>query len=152
MRRSGSSPLMTGIITIGLLCSCSGQHSFSSAPPTSSYIPATTNRSAAVKPATLRVTDLDGGAEAIGTQDHALPIVNGSRLRISLTGDNVVSAAVEAGDSSASLEPAGEGKWTAVIRYVDSSNPPVQDPVLEVKMQTSTGKRVFRIPVAELHQ
>jgi hypothetical protein len=154
MRRLGSPFKIAGILSLALmsLCSCSGHHSFPTEPSAGSYIPATTNDDAAVKRTTLRVTDLDGDVEASGTQDRALPIVNGSRLRISLTGDNVLSAAVEAGDSSARLEPAGDGRWTAVIRYLDSSNPPAQNPFLEVQMQTSAGGRAFRIPVTELHQ
>jgi hypothetical protein len=99
----------------------------------------------------LRIKDLDGGAEASGTQTRALPIVNGSRLRITLTGDSVVSAAVQAGDSSATLEPTGEGQWSATLRFVDTSNPPVQNPTVEVKMQSGAGQRTFRIPVLELH-
>lgn len=151
-------------VTFGLifLCACSGHQSISSTPANDGYLPAApatqsssnhaTAKAAAAKPATLRVTDLDGGAEASGSQSKALPIVNGSQLRISLTGNSVTSATVEAGDSSAVLEPTGEGQWTAVIRYVDTSNPPVENPVLEVKMQTSAGQRTFRIPVLELHQ
>jgi hypothetical protein len=145
---------IAGIFALGIvfLSSCTGHQSFSTMPAASAYIPPANARDRAAKTITLHVTDLDGGAEASETQTHALTIVNGSRLRIALTGGNVTSAAVEAGDSSATLQPTGEGQWTATIRYIDSSNPPVQNPILEVNMQTAAGHRTLRIPVIELHE
>jgi hypothetical protein len=154
MARCGRFLGIAGVLTPGIvfLCSCSGHQSFSTAPAAGEYLPQTYASLKGAAAATLRVTDLDGGAEATGTQTGALPIVNGSRLRIALSGGNIVSANVDAGDSSEALEPAGEGRWTAIVRYVDSSNPPVTDPVLQVTMRTKTGQRTFRIPVEELHQ
>jgi hypothetical protein len=159
MRRVDRSAGIAGAATLSaiFLSSCSGHHSISNASASNAYLPAapiaeSSGKTVNTKAATLRVTDLDGGVEATDAQSKALPLVNGSRLRVSLRGNSVRSAAVEAGDNSAALEPTGEGQWTAVIRFVDSSNPPVQNPVLEVKMQTNAGQRVLRIPVLELHQ
>jgi hypothetical protein len=100
----------------------------------------------------LNVTDLESGAEAGGTQSGPLTIVNGSRLRIALSGTNVLSAHVEAGDSSATLQPTGEGQWSAIVRYIDSSNPPQKDPVLQVTLRTKAGERTLRVPIMEVHQ
>jgi hypothetical protein len=148
-----SSAISNAVVVAAIfLCSCSGRQSFSTPSATTQYLPTANFRNGSVRTATLHVTDLDGGAEASSTQKHALQIVNGSRLRIALNGDSVVSAAVQAGDTSATLEPTGEGQWTATVRFVDTSNPPVQNPTLEVKMQTKAGERVFRIPVLELHE
>jgi hypothetical protein len=154
MARFGRFLGIAGVLAPGIvfLCSCSGHQSFSTAPAASEYLPQTHAGPKGAATAMLRITDLDGGAEATGTRTGTLPIVNGSRLRIALSGGNIVSANVDAGDSSAALEPTGEGQWAAVVRYVDSSNPPVTDPVLQVTMRTKTGQRTFRIPVEELHQ
>lgn len=157
--------LTAATLSVAYLCGCSGHQSVSSSPAINGYLPpapvaqndqrssnATTAKTGPAKSPSLRVIDLDGGAQASGIQSRVLPVVNGSRLRIALSGESVKSATVEAGDTSAALEPAGEGQWTAVVRFVDSSNPPVQNPLLEVKMQTSAGERTFRIPILELHQ
>lgn len=171
MARVSFAPLTLGAaaLLVAFLSACGGQHSFSNTPAGGSYLPpaggatsaAKTRKASASTPTpspapqsspVLQVTDLDGGAGAASTGTGALPIMNGSRLRVSIADPDITSGAVRAGDSSATLTPAGKGQWTATLRYVDSSNPPTDHGMLEVKMQTPNGPSTFHIPVAELHQ
>lgn len=100
----------------------------------------------------LRVRNLESGAIDDAANAAALAVVNGSRLQVSMTGPEFTSGIVLAGDSTAAMVPAGTNRWTATLRYIDSSNPPALHPSLHVQMQTARGSRTFQIPVTELHQ
>ncbi len=104
--------------------------------------------------ALVQITDLDAAAPQAGYDPYhdALRIVNGSRLRISVRDATIVSGSIRAGTSQAQLTSDGNGRWSATLRFIDTSNPPNPHPAVVVTLTKNGAVSTQSFTLAEMHE
>jgi hypothetical protein len=102
------------------------------------------------------VTDVDGATFSnvqLRTSGAPLSVMNGTQIRVELQAPaGVGMASVVAGDSAAQMLPGPDGKLQAMLRYVDSSNPPNPHPTVSVTVVRAGQSVTEQFPVLVLHE
>jgi hypothetical protein len=103
--------------------------------------------------ATVSVLNADESKELALAINSPVRIMNGALIRVDILGPPTgAQVQLRAGDSLVPLTPAGNTQWQAVLRYVDSSNPPNRHPTLAFVITHDGKQTTASFPIVVLHQ